>query len=95
MTPEELCVQVCTMYLLQGHFHLWSHEGQEDQWDLDSRLSHLFQAAQLVLGDPRIMLNTNSMVKIVYQVISNSEILCERFQTFLYDLSGVCSTVAR
>lgn len=43
----------------------------------------------MVLGDPRIMLNTNNAVKIVYQVISNSEILCERFQTFLYDLSGV------
>lgn len=43
----------------------------------------------MVLGDPRIMLNTNNTVKIFYQVISNSEILCERFQTFLYDLSGV------
>lgn len=37
---------------LQGRFHLCYPGGQEDQLDRDSRSYHLFQGAQLVLGDP-------------------------------------------
>lgn len=37
---------------LQGHFHLCYPAGQEDRLDPDSHLYHLFQGAQLVLGDP-------------------------------------------
>lgn len=60
---------MCTVYLLQGRFHLCYHGGQEDQLDLDSRLYHLFQGAQLVLGDPRTKVNAYIMVKIAYQIV--------------------------
>lgn len=93
--PTDLFVWMSTIYLLQGHFHLCYRGGQEDQLDLHSHFCHLFQAARLVLGDPKTMLNTDNMVKIVYQIISNPEILCEIFQTFLYNLSGVFSFFSR
>lgn len=66
---------MCTIYLLQGHFHLCYPAGQEDQLDLDSHLYHLFQGAQLVLVDPRRKVQIHVMVKIDYQIISISEIL--------------------
>ena len=85
--PEGWLVCVCTVYLLQGRFRLCYRGGQEDQWDLDSHLCHLFREAQLVLGDPRTMLNINNAIKIGYRITSNLEILCEQFQTSLYPLS--------
>lgn len=36
----------------QGRFRLWCRGGQEDQLDLGSHWYHLFQVAQLGLGDP-------------------------------------------